>query len=159
MMRPWFPNHASNRSPHSRLNNQQVLSGVVPFDPHEPDYGRLSRATVTHSGSTELMFTTALRAIPAGQDCFTESIQSVFILFRGEGAVTPPDEDWDVVELEARPGWPGVAFLLNSPPEFEGLTVTVGITGNALRVLSLNEWRGEGCPGSGEPDPGPGDPT
>lgn len=156
-MRPWFPNY-EERSPHSRIDGQAVLSGVVPFDPFPGNYGRLARATFARSGSTGLAFSRALRPLPLHQDCFTESLQTVYVLFRGEGTVEAP-EGWAVEEVNAQPGWPGTTYLLHSPSDFEGLSVTLDISGRVLRILSLNEWRGETC-GDDEPgDPGgPGDP-
>lgn len=154
-MKPWFPNYQPG-SPYSRATGQAVIGGVLPFDPYPPQYGRLTSAVVHRPGSTVLTFAPTLQPLPDSQECLTESVQTVYVLFRGTDGTVAADEGWVVEHLEAYPGWPGVAYAAHTPADLEGRSVSLQITGDILRIVSLHVWRGETCGAEELPDPGGG---
>lgn len=138
----WTPNYDDD--PYAYAG---VLSGVVPFTPHEENRGPLERAAQSQ-GEHTLTFSAVLNDVPAAESCLTESLKIVWLNGRRLNAarITFP-AGWAVSDVTATSGWPGTTVQAVSPAPFEGLEVEVDLGGQPVRrVVALTEWRG--APGS-----------
>lgn len=131
----WTPHYTNE--PHAYAS---VLTGPLPFTPHEENRGRLRGQAFTGS-PVALEFEPVLTPTPDA--CLVESIKHVWLFGRNLTAarVTPP-EGWVAVDVHALAGWPGTCVQLVSPPDFQGRSVTLAIGAAAQRAVALMEWRG-----------------
>lgn len=133
----WTPNYGVE--PHAFA---QVLDGPVPFTPNEANRGEPNVGPGASGGST-LVFEPALESLPSGEDCYLESLHTVWLWGRrlASGDVVFP-AGWSVTLLEPIPGWPGTVVEAVAPSAFEGLSVEVAVGVPVLRVVALTVWRG-----------------
>ena len=135
----WTPHYTGE--PHALAG---VLSGALPFTPHDPNYGALNPTGAPVEG-VALAFGPVLTPLPEADACYEESLRFVWAAGTNLTAsqVTAP-EGWSVVDVTATSNWPGTTVLLVSPPSFRGLSVTVNFGGATVwRVVAQTEWRGE----------------